>query len=155
MTKPCLRKTYQTTAPCADCRKQAASMFVLRLADGRWRWSESRECSSCGSRLAADGGGLWPSEIRQQLLKNGVWMVVVGASPDLISFLRTTFEFSMEQLRKAKGLAPGPVFWGTHDEMELLADAFMTAGFDARAEPATSDTAPLFDVRSTVVADDR
>ena len=83
-------------------------------------------------------------------MSNGSWVLLVGVSPKLIQFLRDSFALSMDQLRTAKRLAPGPLFRGTQIEMELLAELFVAVGVDAHAEPATGDVDPLIDVQATV-----
>jgi hypothetical protein len=125
-----------------------------RLAHGSWTWSEGLDCTHCGNRTLACGGGLLSPDLRRQRLRANPAVLSVGVpSVALLRFLRERFQMTPQQLAGMKRVLPGRFVAGTAEEMEFLAAELGAIGVEATIEQRTTVEEAVPDLATLLPAD--
>ena len=123
---------------CPRCGTTGALRIGQSVHRGKLRWYETVNCANCGLRSEADGLGFPAENIRLKIIeKAGLWQVAMGTPAMLPSFVKTIRDAlgmeSLDAMRVAKSL-PGPVYAGTHSEVQWLGALLSDTGESPQIE---------------------
>ncbi|NLR74183.1 hypothetical protein [Leeia aquatica] len=99
---------------------------------GKLRWYETVNCTNCGLRSEADGGGIPPVDIRQKIIDyDGLWRVnvlQVISKKEILKVIRKALSIDMKEASRLAKDLPGNLYVGTKEEAIWIADLLIKVG---------------------------
>ena len=126
---------------CPDCGTACALRIGEAHIRGQLKWFESVNCEVCGLRTEADGAGIAPAYIRDELMKlQGTWclqLVPVTSKVHAAQVLRESLGLDIGSSLQAVRSADGCVYSGTKTECLWLSERLAQIGETPEISPLT------------------
>lgn len=132
---------------CPDCSAACSLDVGQSFVPGVLVWSQSFQCSTCGSAIEADGHGFPPPEIRHAIIaSDGLWGLNVDLTDSerlsACKILHSDLNTDFSDVPAMKNRIPGVVYVGTRTEICWLQSRLSEFGFAATVVEVDHDSIP-------------